>query len=234
LTRWPKRWLQSTAERQASLWRAVEAQHVISTMRLTDTAAEQALLERLLETSKPPLPADAVALPYLLATPFRYVSRWPSRFRPASEPGIWYGAAAITTACAEVGYWRWRFLIDSEGLRDQATLVEFTVFQARVKGSSIDLTSDPWRAARALWMDPSDYRACHELAAAARERAVQWIRYASVRHPDHGSCGAVLAPQALLLPRTTLQQTWAARIRVDSVTFSHDGEVIEFSAAMWS
>ena len=34
-------------------WRVVEAQHVVSTMALVDTLAEQALLEQLLDDSKP-------------------------------------------------------------------------------------------------------------------------------------------------------------------------------------
>ena len=38
-------------------WRAVEAQHVVSTMALVDTLGEQALLEELLDESKPSIPA---------------------------------------------------------------------------------------------------------------------------------------------------------------------------------
>ena len=39
---------------QRRLWRAVEAQHIASTLRLVDTVEEQMLLERILEGSKPP------------------------------------------------------------------------------------------------------------------------------------------------------------------------------------
>ena len=202
-------------------------------MRLVDTAAEQALLEQLLETSKPPLPEGAGARGYLLTTPFRYVSPWPSRFRPAGHAGVWYGAEQVATACAEVGYWRWRFLTDSDGLRDQVLLVEFTVFVARVVGQSIDLTAPPWSRSRALWLDPVDYTACHAVAAAARERGIQWIRYASVRDLSHGPCGAVFDVAALSLPRPAKQQTWAARVRRERVTFSRDGLSLEFDPADW-
>ena len=41
---------------RGSVWRIVEAQHRISTMRLTDTLEEQATLERLLDESKPAIP----------------------------------------------------------------------------------------------------------------------------------------------------------------------------------
>jgi hypothetical protein len=47
----------------------VEAQHVASTMKIVDDAAEQDLLESLLEASKPPLPDPADGLDYLLASP---------------------------------------------------------------------------------------------------------------------------------------------------------------------
>ena len=47
----------AVAPRRMLAWRGVEAQHVVSTMRLVDTPAEQDLLEQLLEGSKPPVPA---------------------------------------------------------------------------------------------------------------------------------------------------------------------------------
>ena len=202
-------------------------------MRLVDTAAEQALLERLLEGSKPPLPAARAGSEYLLNTPFRYLSPWPSRFRRVGEAGIWYGAQRIDTACAEVGYWRWRFLMDSDGLRGQALHVEFTVFLARIDGQAVDLTQLPWSRASALWSDPSDYAECQALAGAARERDVWWIRYLSVRDPKHGICGAALDPHALTLPRATVQQTWAARVQRGRVSFSHGNDALEFDASRW-
>jgi hypothetical protein len=83
-------------------------------------------------------------------------------------------------------------------------------------------------------MHESDYTACHELAAAAREREAAWIRYASVRDPPHGICGAVLEVRALSLPRPTVQQTWAARVQADGVAFSHGGATLEFDAGLWT
>lgn len=202
-------------------------------MRLVDTAAEQGLLERLLEKSKPPLPAEDAGRDYLLNTPFRYLSPWPSRFRRVGETGIWYGAQRIETACAEVGYWRWRFLMDSDGLRERSLFVEFTVFQARIDGTAVDLTQPPWVRARPLWTHPSDYTACQALAKAARAREVRWIHYASVRDPEQGICGAALDPRALSLPRATVQQTWAARVQRDVVAFSHGRDTLEFEPLRW-
>jgi hypothetical protein len=114
---WTRRAVESEAVRlQRRLWRAVEAQHIASTLRLVANVEEQHLLERLLDQSKPPLPPQTADLHYLLATPFRYSSPIGSRFRAAADSGIWYGAEAQRTACAELGFWRWRFLIDSAAL----------------------------------------------------------------------------------------------------------------------
>ena len=58
-------------------------------MKIVDDAAEQNLLESLLETSKPPLPDPTDGLDYLLATPFRYSPARPgSRFRSVTDPGV--------------------------------------------------------------------------------------------------------------------------------------------------
>jgi hypothetical protein len=69
-----------------------------------------------LDKSKPTVPSAAADLHYLLATPFRYTSPIGSRFRAPADPGVWYGAEKERTACAELGFWRWRFLMDTSGL----------------------------------------------------------------------------------------------------------------------
>jgi hypothetical protein len=209
---WAPDWLSDLPAAGDSLWRGVEAQHRIATMKVVDTVAEQDILEDLLEASKPPLPPQAAGLHFLLATPFRYVSAWPSRFRAAGEPGIWYGARHLTTACAEVGYWRWRFGADSDGLRGRAVVSEHTFFEATVAGRLLDLTAAPWSGLEPSWMHGSDYSACHAVARAAREAGAAWIRYRSVRDPAHGPCGAVMAPQALSAGDLTRQQTWACKV----------------------
>jgi hypothetical protein len=54
------------------LWRVVESQSRVATLKLVDTLDEQAILEAELEGSKPLIPASCVHLDTLLATPFRY------------------------------------------------------------------------------------------------------------------------------------------------------------------
>jgi hypothetical protein len=208
---WKATWFESGVQGKAALlWRGVEAQHVIATLKLTDSRAEHEVLEDLLEASKPPVPAEAQGQHYLLFTPFRYRSPHPSRFRRPTDPGVWYGAHELETACVEVAYWRWRFLMDSEGLRDEALYTEHTFFQARVRGRCADLTAAPWKSAARAWTQKTDYSACQDLGGEARKRNLAWIRYATVRAPE-GRCGAVLRPDALSMPRGFEQQTWDCR-----------------------
>ena len=229
---WPAAWLVDTAQARSNLlWRGVEAQHIVATMRLVDTLEEQAVLERLLEDSKPALPGPAAGQAstksrpepqghsqphYLLATPFRYRSPFPSRFRRPHHAGIWYGAETLRAAAAEVAYWRWRFLVDSEGLRGGELHTEHSFFQARAAGPAIDLSAPPWDSLARLWTQDRDYSATHTLADAARAAGLHWLRYASVRDPG-GHCGAVFTVQALALHAPHWPQTWHCKTTAHSV-----------------
>ena len=190
-----------------ALWRAVEAQHVVATMRLVDTRDEQLLLEQLLEGNKPPLAAGTAHLHYLLATPFRYRSPFGSRFRTPHDPGVLYGAEAQRTACAELGYWRWRFLLDSPSLGHLDTTAQ-TVFRLRVRGLAIDLRRPPLVSRRLEWTDPAHYGPCQALGSEARDAGVALVRYESVRDPEHGGCIAVLDPAAISHPDPVAREIW--------------------------
>jgi hypothetical protein len=190
-------------------------------MRLVDDLEEQALLEQILEDSKPPVPAMPRHQHYLLWTPFRYRSPVASRFRRAGEAGVWYGAEDLPTACTELAYWRWRFLLDSDGLMDSEIVVELTFFQARTSGSVLDLCAPPWDARHSAWRHPDNYDACQRLAQACRERGdVSWIRYASARRVD-GICAAVLEPTCLRMKSTRSQQTWSCKVTKSTVLMAH-------------
>ena len=214
-------------------WRVVEAQHAASTMKLVDTAAEQALLETLLEQAKPPLPEAARGLHYLLATPFRYppLPRG-SRFRAAGEPGVFYGADQLPTACAELGYWRWRFLRDAPGLA-RIDSVAHTAFRVAIRvGSAIDLREPPLARDRKQWTDPASYAATQALARGARDGGIALVRYQSVRDPGHGGCTALLTPAGFAgkSPKGAVQ-TWWLSVRQDRSTWIRGNQRHEFEFA---
>lgn len=174
----------------------------------------------MLETSKPPAPPTAEARHYLLLSPFRYFPQHSSRFRPAQQSGLWYGASTLAGACSEVAYWRMRFIQDSAGLVNNGELVtDHTFYQASVRGRAINLMAPPWSNLSPLWKHTSDYRATHSLAQAAARASIAWIQYESVRAP---SCAlaAVLDSDALFADHATLErskQEWICKATRDQV-----------------
>lgn len=198
---------------QGSGWRAVEAQHQVASMRLVDgDLADQALLEAILDEAKPAAPDELAGLHWLLATPFRYRPlATGSRFRRPDDPGVFYGAEDRQTACAEAGYWRLRFWLDSEALAARPAALQLTLFEFHgASPRALDLTRPPLVRNRPMWTDRNDYRATQELAVQARAAAIGLLRYESARHPA-GFCLAVLKPavfRAVAEPYRNQQQTW--------------------------
>lgn len=227
-----------TQDATLELWRAVEAQHRVSTMVLVDTLDEQALLERILDDSKPALESGQRSLHYLLFTPFRYPPLPNgSRFRGPLDPGVFYGADAIRTACAELGYWRWRLMADSPKLQSIPPVPQ-TLFRTTVAGKTIDLRVPPLSRRRKQWTDPEDYAACQKLAREARVEGVQLIRYQSVRDPESGACAAVLSHTAFVHAEPAESQAWTLAVFRHRVVWRRDSifeeESFEFDVAKWT
>lgn len=230
-TTWTPRALASNArEYTGDLWRVVEAQHAAATMRLVESLADQAVLERTLDESKPPLPEGTEKLHYLLATPFRYRPRLDSRFRASFDAGAWYGAEELRTAMAEKAYWRLRFLLDSPDTPDLPP-VPHTAFIGAVRGRAIDLTRAPFARDRTVWMHPTDYQRTQAIAAVGRASGADMIRYESVRDPEHAACVVLLRPSAFTRPSPRQQQTWFLAAARTHVRCLRDGEGWEFTRA---
>jgi len=219
------------------VWRAVEAQHVASTMALCDTLDEQKVLEELVDEGKPRRPAAAARLHYLLSTPFRYrPPRHGSRFRGPNDPGVFYAAEDVRTSCAVLRSWPCPHLADCPSLTAMPVKPQ-TVFRTRLAASTIDLRRAPWVADRARWTDPDDYAACQALARIARAAPVQAIRYESVRDPRHGGCAALLDPAGFAKRDPLEQQTWMLSVTRERVRWSRthalSGETFDFPADPW-
>ena len=201
-------------------WRAVEAQHQISTRKLVESRAEQELLEELIDRVKPPLvPATARRLHYLLFTPFRYPPLpHGSRFGTRHDAGIWYGSDTLPTAFAEVSYYRMLFL---EGSRTDlgAVTTQLTAFRVSARASrGVDLTRPPFASHRRAIASPVSYKATQALGRAMRDAGVELFRYPSARDPGGGSNVAAFAPEVFGRSRPRDLQTWlctATRQRVE-------------------
>lgn len=213
---WTPDALRSEARRYAGpAWRLVEAQHMVSTMKLVDSAAEQTILEDILEESKPPIPEECRGLDYLLSTPFRY-RPYPngSRFRRAGlTPGVWYGAEHPETAVAEMVFYRFLFYAESPGTPFPDDAAEYTAFSAPVSTSvAVDLTRGELTRDAAWWTHRTDYAPCQDLADAAREIGAAVIRYRSVRDAQRRANLAVLSCRAFAASQPSERQTWRIRI----------------------
>lgn len=196
-------------------WRLVEAQHIVSTLKLVDGLDEQQLLEQILEETKPSVPADCEGLDYLLSTPFRYRA-YPkgSRFRRAGlTPGVWYGSERAETAVAEMVFYRFLFYAESPKTPFPDNAADYTAFSVSLRTDhAIDLARGALAAQTALWTHPSDYGPCQDLADAARVAGAEVIRYRSVRDPSAGANFAVLTCRAFASRAPTERQSWRIKI----------------------
>src|ERR1700746_1788437 len=132
--------LSRAAPLSGSFWRVVEAQHIVSTMKLTDSLEEQAILENLIEETKPAIPPDCDGLHFLLMTPFRYSRQnpWGSRFRkPNAEAGVFYAAEHPETAIAETVFHRLRFFADSPQTPWPQNAAEYSAFSVEVHSERV-------------------------------------------------------------------------------------------------
>ena len=144
------------------------------------------------------------------------------------DPGVFYAAFERRTACAEVGYWRWRFMQDSEGL----TLLQarpMSLFAAGVRAGAIDLRNPPLSRNRRAWTDPDRYTDTQALARKARAQNVETIIYESVRDPEHGGAVAVLTPRPLKGPIGN-PENWFLTIADDRAIWQRElGESFQFA-----
>jgi hypothetical protein len=212
----------------------VESQHIAATMKLVNNRDEQDLLETLLESSKPPPPGETAGLDYLLATPFRYdPRRGGSRFRAVTDPGVFYGAASVRTAGAELGYWRWKFLKDAVDL-ERLEPVAHTAFRTDIATAVVDLQRAPFDRDAAAWLHRSDYGPTQQFARVARDANVGGILYRSVRDAEPSWCLALLTPAGFARPRPhAARQTWYLSVSPREVTMRRDTESMRFSADQW-
>jgi hypothetical protein len=203
-----------------NLWRVVESQSRIATLKLVDTLDEQAILEAELEGSKPLVPASCARLDYLLATPFRYAP-YPhgSRFRRARQrDGCFYAAERVGTAIAEEAFYRLLFFLDAPMARRPANPQERTAFRVPAATiGAIDLTTPPFDQDRAIWEHPTAYAPCQAFADTARDAGIEAIRYRSVRDPGGGMNLALLSPAAFRATRPEAAETWHVFLRERSV-----------------
>jgi RES domain len=232
--------LASEARRWAgNLWRVVESQSQVSTLKLVDTLDEQAILEAELEGTKPIIPPECAGMHYLLATPFRYAPyRHGSRFRRARQPdGVFYAAERVETAVAEEAFYRLLFFLDSPGTPLPRNPQERSAFRvSAVAERALDLTAPPLSEHADRLEHPTDYAACQDLADAARAAGIGAIRYRSIRDPQRQANLALLSPASLVSREPEAYETWHVFLRAAAVQALREMPrlALEFPFEVWA
>jgi hypothetical protein len=205
------------------LLRMVESQAQVATSALVDDLAEQALLEGLIETSKPPLRPGSEGLDYLLAAPFRYPPlRHGSRFGTRFEPGIFYGSKALSTVLAETAYYRLVFwtamAVPPPGGR---LLTQHTLLGARYRSErGLRLQASPFDRFESVLTDPFEYGPTQRLGSDLRSAGIQAFEYLSARTARRALNVALLDPVVLASRKAQTRGQWLCETRADRVSFS--------------
>lgn len=205
-----------------TLVRLVESQEQIATTGLVDDLGEQALLEDMLEATKPPHRPGTEAVHYLLATPFRYPPlRHGSRFGAAHEPSLFYGAHRLLTALTETAYYRFVFW---EGMRTPPPsgrlITQHTAFGARYKSPrGLRLQSPPFDTFESQLRNREDYTATQRLGSAMRDAGIEAFEYLCARTRLRAVNVGLFTPRALIGKQPLQPNTWLCETRTEQVSF---------------
>jgi len=203
--------------------RMVESQESIATNEIVDTLEEQALLEALLEKSKPNLPKATLGLHYLLATPFRYPPlNWGSRFGVRNERGIFYGSLETRTLLHEVAYYTFVFLNGLHSPLPYPLKSRHTQFSVVLQADRAVLLNNPkFDDIQPRLRHLSDYTFTQRLGTHMRALGVQAFLFYSARDPDNGLNAGVFDPSCFTGQEPRGEREWFCQIdpSADEVTF---------------
>jgi hypothetical protein len=207
---------------QGTLFRVVESQEQIATTALVDDLNEQALLEDMLEATKPPRLTGTESLHYLLATPFRYPPlRHGSRFGVIHEPSLFYGSHQVTTALTETAYYRFVFWQGIALPPPSGRLVtQHTAFSARYRTThGLRLQSPPFDVFESELRDPRSYSATQPLGTAMRTAGVQAFEFLCARTRRRTLNAALFKPRALVSRKPLDPHPLVGETRAEQVSF---------------
>ena len=221
------------------LYRVVENQEEVATTLITSNKEEQAILEDLLEHSKPAQTLDLSKRHYLIKTPFRYPPlSHGSRFGKISEPGLFYGSTDATTALAEVAYYRFLFLADIE---DASALTlhklqsSHSLFYVQAHSEkSIGLIAPPFAAHQEAISATADYHTSQQLGSAMRDAGIEVFNFYSARVPEKVN-GGVFAHRAIKSRSPRSIEHWQCLTQQHRVVFHQveNKKLVEFGLAQF-
>lgn len=203
------------------LLRLVESQEQVATHQLVSSLERQAVLEDLLETTKPRRRKGTEHLHYLLATPFRYPPlKHGSRFGTRTEPSLFYGSLDVETVLAEAAYYRFVFWAGMSKPPVGKLGTQHTLFGAAYQThTGMQLQHPPFSNYRDVLRHPSDYRASQALGAKLRAARIEAFSFLSARELNGGINLALFTPSALTQPNPVSQEPWLGELTGEGVSF---------------
>ena len=201
-----------------------ESYVALATNRLVSTLDEHAVLETLLEDSKPPLPMGTSWLHSLLGTPFRYPPLLHgSRFGQGHEASLFYGSLSVETVLLESAYYRLVFWQGMTIPPKDPIHADHTLFNVRYTCLGIKLHQPPFNAWQADLTDRCNYVVTQALGSAMRNAGVQAFEFTSARDPNNGLNVALFTPSALDSSSLSMCQSWTSETTAVEVSFyCHD------------
>jgi len=205
-----------------TLYRLVESQEQVATLGYVDTLEEQAMLEEMLESTKPIYKEDLTAYHYLLSTPFRYPPlKWGSRFGAVHEPSIFYGGLSIHVTLAESAYYRFVFWssMTASPIKNKIRS-EHSLFSVNYQSQSgVSLHQPPFDQYEHEISSPTQYSQSQQLGSAMRASAVEIFEYPSARDPQKGICAGLFTARALRDKQPKNMSQWLCETAANEVLF---------------
>jgi hypothetical protein len=220
-----------------TLLRLVESQEQVATNALVRSLDRQAVLEDMLEATKPPRRRGTGPLHYLLATPFRYPPlKHGSRFGTRSEPSLFYGSRETRTVLAEAAYYRFVFWSGMARAPAGKLDTQHTLFGAAWRTEhGLQLQAPPFDRYRARLASPTDYRASQALGSAMRAAGIAAFEFVSARDPQGGLNVALFTPAAFARKAPVSQDAWLCELSGERVRFRavHGGVPYDFPRTLF-
>lgn len=219
------------------LLRLVESQEQVATNQLVSSLDRQAVLEDMLDATKPRRRPGTERLNYLLATPFRYPPlKHGSRFGTRHAPSLFYGALKTDTVLAEAAYYRFLFWYGMVTPPAGKLDTQHTLFGAEYRtDKGLQLQAPPFATHQEILRSPSDYGACQALGTRMRAAGIEAFEYVSARAPDGGINVALYTPQALKGSKPVFQEAWLCELTGERVSFhtAHSRALLTFPIEMF-
>ncbi|VAW46559.1 hypothetical protein MNBD_GAMMA02-1682 [hydrothermal vent metagenome] len=209
-----------------TVFRIVESDLHIATLKITDSLTDQMRLEALIDNIKPK--TNHTNKHYLLTTPFRYPPlKHGSRMGDQAMGSFFYGSLKPETCLVECAYYRFLFLSDLSVPFDEPLNNNFLLFSASVASlKALDLTSSHYEPISEQLVNRKDYSFTQKIGRwAVVERDFNLIKFNSARH--QGGINFAIATLKCIKSRKPKIHSRLACVSTDQkVIFEYQGQLI--------